>query len=97
MQMKGDKWKCMREEICQRMRIFIRKVKDKVGITFRGVKLTLGSNHFYLGLRPRVDTALIPLPSHPVSKTNQVLPICMSGSSSIHIVTSLVNNINNIT
>jgi hypothetical protein len=35
--------------------------------------------------------------SHPVSKTNQVLPICMPGSSSIHIVTSLVNNRNNIT
>jgi hypothetical protein len=34
--------------------------------------------------------------SHPVSKMNQVLPICMSGSSSIHIVTSLVNNRNNI-
>jgi hypothetical protein len=26
-----------------------------------------------------------------------VLPICMPGSSSIHIVTSLVNNRNNIT
>jgi hypothetical protein len=35
--------------------------------------------------------------SHPVSKTNQVLAICMPGSSSIHIVTSLVNNRNNIT
>jgi hypothetical protein len=35
--------------------------------------------------------------SHPVSKPNQVLPICMPGSSSIHIVTSLVNNRNNIT
>jgi hypothetical protein len=35
--------------------------------------------------------------SHPVFKTNQVLPICMPGSSSIHIVTSLVNNRNNIT
>jgi hypothetical protein len=35
--------------------------------------------------------------SHPVSKTNQVQAICMPGSSSIHIVTSLVNNRNNIT
>jgi hypothetical protein len=35
--------------------------------------------------------------SHPVFKTNQVLPICMPGSSSIHIVTSSVNNRNNIT
>jgi hypothetical protein len=34
--------------------------------------------------------------SHPVYKTNQVLPICMPGSSSMHIVTSLVNNRNNI-
>jgi hypothetical protein len=35
--------------------------------------------------------------SHPIFKTNQVLPICMPGSSFIHIVTSLVNNRNNIT
>jgi hypothetical protein len=35
--------------------------------------------------------------SHPIFKTNQVLRICMPGSSSIHIVTSLVNNKNNIT
>jgi hypothetical protein len=35
--------------------------------------------------------------SHPFSKTNQVLPICMPGSSSIHIVTKLVNGRNNIT
>jgi hypothetical protein len=35
--------------------------------------------------------------SNPVSKTNQVLPICMPRSSFIHIVTSLVNNGNNIT
>jgi hypothetical protein len=96
--MKGGKWEMyvLREEIGQRMRTFINKVKDKVGIIFR-VKQTSGSNHFYLGLRPTVDIALIPLLSHPVSKTNQVLPICMPGSSSIHIVTSLVNNRNNIT
>jgi hypothetical protein len=35
--------------------------------------------------------------SHLVSKMKQVLPICMSGFSFILIVTSLVNNINNIT
>ena len=35
--------------------------------------------------------------SHPVFKTNQVLPICMTGTSFIHIVTSSVNNRNNIT
>jgi hypothetical protein len=98
MQMKVGKWEMyvLREEIGQRIRTFIKKVKDKVGIVFR-VKQTLGSNHFYLGLRPTVDIALIPLLSHPVFKTNQVLPICMPRSSFIHIVTSLVNNRNNIT
>jgi hypothetical protein len=96
--MKGGKWEMyvLREEIGQRMRIIIAKVKDKVGLIFR-VKQTLGSDHFYLGLHPTIDIALIPLLSHPVSKTNQVLAICMPGSSSIHIATSLVNNRNNIT
>jgi hypothetical protein len=83
MQMKEGKWEMyvLREEIGQRMGKIIGKVKDKVGIIFK-VKQTSGSNHFYLGLRPTVDIALIPLLSHLVSKTNQVLPICMPGSSS---------------
>jgi NH3-dependent NAD+ synthetase len=86
----------LREEIGQRMRTFIKKVKDKVEIICR-VKQTSGRNDLYLGLRPTVDIALVALLSHPVFQTNQVLPICMPGSSSIHIVTSLVNNRNNIT
>jgi hypothetical protein len=37
-----------RQGIVQKMRIFIREVKDKVGIIFR-IKQTLRGNHFYLG------------------------------------------------
>jgi hypothetical protein len=38
---------------------------------------------------------LFDLMSHPISKINQVLPICMPTSSSIHIMSSLVNKRNN--
>jgi hypothetical protein len=62
-------------------------VNGKVGIGFR-VKETSKNNHFYLGLRPTVDTALIPLCHTRFSEENQVLAICMPGSSFIHIVTS---------
>ena len=44
------------------------RVKGKVRIALV-TKLTLGSDHCYLGLRPTVDTALIPLLSHPVLRT----------------------------
>ena len=40
--------------------MFTKEVKGKVGIAFV-TKQTLGSDHCYLGLRPTVDTALIPL------------------------------------
>jgi hypothetical protein len=62
-------------------------INGKVGIILR-VKQTLGSDHLYLGLRPTVDTALIPLCHTRFSEENQVLAICMPGSSFIHIVTS---------
>ena len=45
--------------------MFTKEVKGKIGIVFV-TKYTLGSDHYYLGLRPTVDTALIPLLSHTV-------------------------------
>ena len=47
-------------EYAQRARIFIRGVKDKIRMIFIS-KETLENGHCYLGLRPTVDTALIPL------------------------------------
>ena len=43
-------------------------VKELVEIDFIS-KETLEHGHCYLGLRPTVDTALIPLLSHPVLRT----------------------------
>ena len=43
-------------------------VKEQVGIDLIS-KETLEHGHCYLGLRPTVDTALIPLLSHPVFGT----------------------------
>ena len=61
------KWKWIKgnkeglgKENGQGVRIFIREVKDKVRMDFRS-KETLGNDHCYLGLRPTVDTTLIPL------------------------------------
>ena len=48
--------------------MFTKEVKGKVGIDVV-TKYILGSDHCYLGLRPTVDTALIPLLSHPVLRT----------------------------
>ena len=48
--------------------MFTKEVKGKLGIAFV-TNLTLGSDNFYLGLRHIVDTALIPLLSHPVLRT----------------------------
>jgi hypothetical protein len=73
----------LRKEKDQRVRITLRMIKGKVGIIFR-----VKSNHFYLGLRPTVDIALIPLCHTQFSEENQVLPICLPGSIFIHIVTS---------
>jgi len=44
----------------QEARIFITKVKDKVGIDSNS-KENIENNHCYLGIRPRVDMAQIPL------------------------------------
>ena len=43
-------------------------VKEQAGIDLIS-KETLEHDHCYLGLRPTVDTALIPLLSHPVLRT----------------------------
>ena len=43
-------------------------VKEYVWMDFIS-KETLENDHCYLGLRPTVDTALIPLLSHPVLRT----------------------------
>ena len=40
-------------------------VKDQAGIDFISKEI-LENDHCYLGLRPTVDTALIPLLSHPI-------------------------------
>ena len=48
--------------------MFTKEVKGKIGIAFV-TKKNLGSDHCYLGLRPTVDTALIPLLSHPILRT----------------------------
>ena len=42
-------------------------VKDQAGIDFISKEI-LENDHCYLDLRPTVDTALIPLLSHPVLK-----------------------------
>ena len=62
-------------------------VKEQAGIDFIS-KETFENDHCYLGLRPTVDTALIPLLSHPVFKNKtECITICMPGSSFIHIET----------
>jgi hypothetical protein len=96
--MKGGKWEMyvLREEIGQRMRTFIKKVKDKVGIIFR-VKQTSGRNHFYLGLRPTVDIALIPLFHTRFSEENQVLNYMYARIKFHSYSDIIVNNRNNIT
>jgi hypothetical protein len=96
--MKGGKWEMyvLREEIGQRMRIIIEKVKVKVGLIFR-VKQTLGSDYFYLGLRPTVDIALIPLCHTRFSEENQVLNY-MYARIKFHTYSDIiVYNRNNIT
>jgi hypothetical protein len=49
-------------------------------------KETLRNDHYYIGSRPTVDTALIPLCHTCFSKENQLQPICMTGSVFMHIV-----------
>jgi len=44
------------------------RVKEQAGIDLKS-KETLEHGHCYLGLRPTVDTVLIPLLSHPVLRT----------------------------
>jgi hypothetical protein len=82
--MKGGMWEMyvLREEIGQRMRIIIGKVKD---------------NHFYLGLHPTVDIALIPLCHTLFSEENQMLNY-MYARIKFHTYSDIiVNNRNNIT
>jgi hypothetical protein len=52
-------------------RIFIPQLKGKVVMNFRS-KETLRNDHYYLGSRPTVDTALIPLFHTRLSEGNQV-------------------------
>jgi hypothetical protein len=59
------------KDMVQGARIFIIELKGKVVRNFRS-KETLRNNHCYLGLRPTVDIALIPLCHTCFSKENQV-------------------------
>jgi hypothetical protein len=59
------------KDMVQGARIFIIEVKGKVVMNFRS-KETLRNDHCYLGLRPTVDTTLIPLCHTCFSKENQV-------------------------
>jgi hypothetical protein len=59
------------KDMVQGARIFITKIKGKVVMNFRSNE-TLINDHFYLGLRPTIDTALIPLCHTCFSKENQV-------------------------
>jgi hypothetical protein len=74
---KEVKWEGLRyqggflKENGQRVGLFITELKEKVVMNFRSYE-TLGNNHCYLGLRPTVDIALIPLCHTCFSKENQV-------------------------
>ena len=59
-------------------------VKEQAGIDLIS-KETLEHGHCYLGLHPIVDTALIPLLSHPVLRTkpNAYLYVCQDQVSYI--------------
>ena len=61
-------------------------VKEQVGIVLIS-KETLEHGHYYLGLRPTVDTALIPLVTPGFKDKTECIAICMTGSSFIHIET----------